>query len=114
MEPLRSVRGVAHGHVAGFLSFIREKGVMGLAIGFIVGGAVSKLVSAFSTDIVNPLVGLIFNSAELRQASTTIASVTFKWGDFLATVIDFFIIAAVVYFGFRVLGLDKADAKKSE
>ena len=39
----------------GFLDFIREQGVVGLAVGFILGGAVSKLVTAIITDIVNPI-----------------------------------------------------------
>ena len=38
----------------GFLEFIRERGVLGLAIGFILGGSVTKVVSAFLADILNP------------------------------------------------------------
>jgi len=42
-----------------FLDFIRKRGVMGLAIGFLLGGSVSRLVTSFVNDIVNPFVGLI-------------------------------------------------------
>ena len=38
----------------GFLNFIREQGVVGLAIGFILGGAISKLVAALVNDLINP------------------------------------------------------------
>ena len=39
----------------GFLEFVREQGVVGLATGFILGGAVSKVVTSLVTDIINPV-----------------------------------------------------------
>lgn len=97
----------------GFLEFIREQGVMGLAVGFILGGAVSKLVTAMITDIVNPLLGLILGAAgNLRDAYIPLGSSKLMWGDFLATLIDFAVIAAIVYYGVHGLGLDKLDKKK--
>lgn len=97
----------------GFLDFIRTQGVVGLAVGFILGGAVSKLVSSIVTDLVNPIIGLAIGStAGLAQSSWTIGSATITWGKFVATFIDFLVIALVVYFGVKVLGLDKIDKKK--
>ena len=49
---------------AGFLDFIRERWVMGLAIGFILGSAVQRVVTAFVNDIVNPLVGILLGRAD--------------------------------------------------
>ncbi|KXK11088.1 MAG: Large-conductance mechanosensitive channel [Microgenomates bacterium OLB23] len=46
-----------------FFEFVREQGVIGLAIGFILGGAVTKLVAAFVQDIINPLVGIALGAA---------------------------------------------------
>lgn len=97
----------------GFIEFIREQGVVGLAVGFILGGAVSKLVSSIVTDIINPILGLILGAAgNLGQASLKIGPAELMWGHFLTTVIDFAVIAAVVYFGVKGLGLDKLDKKK--
>ncbi len=99
--------------LSGFVEFVRKQGVMGLAVGFLLGGAVSKVVSALVTDIVNPLVGLVLGSAEgLKAASLTIGDATILWGDFAAVLVDFFIVAAVVYFGVKGLGLDKIDQSK--
>lgn len=99
----------------GFLNFIREQGVMGLAVGFILGGAISKVVSSLVTDIVNPLVGILLGfTAGLQDASFSIAGSDIMWGHFLAVLIDFAIIAAVVYFGVHGLGLDKIDKKKDK
>lgn len=97
----------------GFLNFIREQGVVGLAVGFILGGAVSKLVSAIVTDLVNPLVGLALGSVEgLKEAYLPVGSAKLMYGDFISTLIDFIIIALVVYFGVKILKLDKLDKKK--
>jgi len=41
-----------------FIDFIRKQGVVGLAIGFILGGAVSNLVSALVQDVINPVIGI--------------------------------------------------------
>lgn len=97
----------------GFLNFIREQGVMGLAVGFILGGAISKVVSSLVTDIINPLVGIILGFTEnLQDASFWVVGSQIMWGHFLAVLIDFSIIAAVVYFGVHGLGLDKIDKPK--
>jgi len=96
-----------------FVEFIRKQGVVGLAVGFILGGAVSKVVAALVTDIVNPLVGLIMGSAKgLESVSITIGSSQIMLGHFVSALIDFLIIAGVVYFGFKALKLDKLDQSK--
>jgi large conductance mechanosensitive channel len=101
--------------VKGFLNFIREQGVMGLAVGFILGGAVSKVVSSLVTDIVNPFVGIILGfTKNLEDTSSWVAGTQVTWGHFLAVLIDFLIIAAVVYFGVHGLGLDKIDKPKEK
>ncbi len=97
----------------GFINFIREQGVVGLAIGFILGGAVSKVVSALVTDIINPLLGLILGTTEgLKTASFGIGSNQILYGDLISVLIDFIVIALVVYFGFKALGIEKLDKAK--
>lgn len=100
-------------HLAGFLDFVREQGVVGLAVGFILGGAISKVVASFAGDIITPVIGVLLGSGEVLQAaSTTIGAVTIRWGNFLAVLLDFLIIALVVYFGVKLLGIDKLDKPK--
>jgi large conductance mechanosensitive channel len=97
----------------GFLNFIREQGVVGLAVGFILGGAVSKVVSALVTDIINPLLGLLMGSVGgFKEASIKLGSVKILYGDLISVAIDFIIIALVVYFGVKIIGIDKLDKKK--
>ncbi len=99
-------------HPKNFLNFIREQGVVGLAVGFILGGAVSKMVSSLVENVVNPLVGLALGRVDLADKALTIGTASLKWGAFISTLIDFVIIAAVVYFGVKALGLEKLDKKK--
>ncbi|MFA5095184.1 MAG: MscL family protein [Candidatus Paceibacterota bacterium] len=97
----------------GFIDFIREQGVVGLAIGFILGGAVSKVVSALVTDIINPILSIIIGvTGELKTASFGMGSVQILYGDLISVVIDFLIVAFVVYFGFKILRIEKLDKPK--
>lgn len=97
----------------GFIEFIREQGVIGLAVGFILGGAVSKLVAALVEDIINPLVGILLGKAgDLTTASFNVGSAEIMWGNFVSVIIDFVVIALVIYFGVKWLKLDKLDKKK--
>lgn len=82
-----------------FVKFVREQGVVGLAVGIILGGSVKEVVSALISDFISPVIGLFMGAAgNLREASFSIGSVTFMWGHFLATLIDFVVVALVVYF----------------
>jgi large conductance mechanosensitive channel len=97
----------------GFLEFVRDQGVVGLAVGFILGGAVSKLVAALVEDVISPILGLALNSVEgLEEAYIPVGTAKIMWGDFLNVTIDFLVVALVVYFGVKWLKLDKLDKKK--
>jgi large conductance mechanosensitive channel len=97
----------------GFIDFVRRQGVVGLAVGFLLGGAVSKVVSALVTDIINPLVGVVLGSTDgLKSAAWVVGESKVLWGDLVSTLVDFIIIALVVYFGVRWLKLDKLDHKE--
>jgi large conductance mechanosensitive channel len=96
----------------GFIEFIRKQGVVGLAVGFILGGAVSKVVGSVVTDLVNPIIGIGLGAVgNLKDAYLQIGPAKLMWGSFVSTLIDFIVIALVVYFGVKGLGLDKLDKK---
>ena len=99
---------------SGFIDFLRTQGVVGLAIGFILGGAVAKIVSSFVDNVINPLVGLLLGQVSLADKVLMIGDVTLKYGAFITSLIDFIIIAIVVYVGFKTLGVEKLDKKKEE
>lgn len=96
----------------GFIDFIRTQGVVGLAVGFILGGAVSGVVKSIVDDVVNPILGLVLGQAEgLMEATFMVGTATIKYGSFINTFINFLVVAGVVYFGVKWLGLDKLDKK---
>ncbi len=94
---------------AEFVTFIREQGVMGLAIGFILSGAVTKVVASLVQDIIQPVIGLIFGSTQGLKA---LHLGPVMLGNFLAILIDFLIVAVIVYFVFKQLKLERLDKKK--
>lgn len=95
--------------LAGFLDFIRAQGVVGLAIGVVLGGAVQKVVSSLVSDVVMPISTLVIGGPTLTMQNLSYQGI--MYGHFIATIIDFAIIAAVIYFGVKGLGLEKADKK---
>lgn len=96
----------------GFIEFIRSQGVVGLAVGFIMGGSITKLITAFVNDIINPIVGIFIGAAGLESSYLQIANAKIMWGSFINSIIDFIIIAFIIYFSVKILGLSKLDKKK--
>lgn len=94
-----------------FMDFIREQGVVGLAVGFILGGAVSQLVEALVAGIINPLIAAVFDTSSLSSYTAEVGDAVISWGAVVAVAINFVVIAAVVYWGVKGLKLDKADKK---
>lgn len=97
----------------GFLNFIREQGVVGLAVGFVLGGAVSKFVTAMIVDVVNPLLGLALGTVgDLEQFTINVGPAKLMVGDFLSNLIDLLVIALIVYVAVTRLGLNRLDKKR--
>ena len=86
---------------------------MGLAVGFVLGGSVSGVITALVNDIINPLVGLLLGVVGgLKSGYIPVGNAKILYGDFLNVLINFIIIAAVVYFVVHGLGLDRLDVPK--
>jgi large conductance mechanosensitive channel len=99
----------------GFLDFIRSKGVVGLAIGIVMGTSVTKLITALVTDIINPLIGILLGRiGDLSKVYIQIGSAQILIGSFISSLIDFLIIAFVVYFSVQILKLDRLDKKSDK
>ena len=106
----RGILGAPQKAFGGFLEFVRERGVMGLAIGFVLGSSVQKVVTAFVNDIVNPFIGLFLGKAD---GIKNFAIGRFLIGDFVMVAIDFLILCLVIYIVFKLLGLEKLDKPKA-
>lgn len=105
--------------IYGFANFIRTQGVVGLAVGLVLGGAVTVLVKSLIDNLVMPPLGLLLGSSEglkgltlsLGKAASGKETVL-HYGTFLNDLINFLVIALVVYLIVHILGFDKIDKKK--
>jgi large conductance mechanosensitive channel len=100
-------------NVQGFFNFIREQGVIGLAVGFILGGSVTKVVTSLVTDIINPVLGIFLGASDnLKERYWQVGGVKVLYGNFLNNLIDFIVIALVIYFLVKLMRVDRLDKKK--
>ena len=90
--------------LTGFKEFILRGNVIDLAVGIIIGAAFTAIVTALVTGIFNPIIGALFNASDLKDAfKVPISTVNGKtthilFGSVIASVLQFLIIALVVYF----------------
>jgi large conductance mechanosensitive channel len=88
------------GLIAEFKDFIGKAGVLGLAIGFIMGTVIGRVVTALVQDLIMPIPSAFIEGGDWRKAVVTIPvgnGMTFGIGDFIGVVIDFLIIAFVIF-----------------
>lgn len=102
----------------GFVDFIRGQGVIGLAVGLVLGGAVTVVVKSLVDNVVMPPLGLLLGSAEGLKglsinmgATSTGEAAILHYGIFLNDLINFIVIAFVVYLIVKMLKVEKVDLK---
>ncbi len=92
-----------------FIFFLKTFGIIGLAIAFIIGQAASALVTAFVNDIIDPLIGIFLPGGNLSGLSVQVpnlygdATSEFLYGDLIANIIDFMVIALIVFILYKQL-----------
>ena len=112
---LNTIEYVAKNKVTGFFDFIRTQGVMGLAIGFMLGDKIKNLVNSLTVDIINPfLMMLSGTTGELSNAKLRLFGVEVFWGRFASSLLDFLLMAIIVYIIFKVFSLDKLEKVKDK
>lgn len=83
----------------GFKEFVLRGNVIDLAVAVVIGAAFSAIVTQIVDNLVNPLIGLIFNADDLKTAlQVQVGSATFGFGAIIAAIINFLAVAAVTYF----------------
>ena len=106
------------GHAAGFLNFIREQGVIGLAVGLAIGTAAGASVKSLVDNFINPIVGFLLGGANLSGIMWETGlkngdkELVFGWGAILSSLITLTATALVVYLIIHGAKLDRIDKKK--
>lgn len=104
-----------------FKDFAMKGNLVDIAVGFVMGAAFNKVVASFTGGIVSPLIGLIFNAdfkdlkyivkeGAMNDAGEKVGEVAVMYGDFLTNVIDFIIVAFVMFM--IVKGVNKMKKKE--
>ena len=96
-----------------FRKFISRGAVLDMAVGVIIGGAFSKIVSSLVDDIFMPLLGVILGGLDFSGLSIKIGEATIKYGSFIQSIVDFLIIAICIFVMVKIVSKirDKADKK---
>ncbi|MCA1829068.1 MAG: large conductance mechanosensitive channel protein MscL [Myxococcales bacterium] len=84
--------------LADFRAFLLKQNAFALAIGVIIGAAMGRVVSGLVDDVLMPIVGLVMPGGDWRNAQLTLSGANaIKYGDLIGRLLDFVIVAAVVY-----------------
>jgi len=94
-----------------FISFLEEYGVIGLAVAFVIGLAVKDLVSSTVDDIIMPIAGVFLPEGGWETYTLAVAGINLQVGSFLSSLIDFIIIALLVFVFVKYV-LKKEEAGK--
>jgi len=95
-----------------FRAFLQKYQVLGLAIAFVIGAASTKLISATVNDLIMPVVAVLVPNGDWRAATWNAGPVKFLVGDFLGNVIDFLIVAIVIFLLVKYTMRQDATAKR--
>ena len=85
------------GFVQEFMDFLMKYQVIGLAVEFIIGAAATKMVTATVNDIIMPIIGALIPGGDWRTTVVQAGPIKLLVGDFVGAIIDFIIIALVVF-----------------
>lgn len=86
------------GQLTEFRSFLLKQNAFALAIGVIIGAAMGRVVSGLVDDVLMPVIGLVLPGGDWRNAQVLLSGANaIKYGDLIGRIIDFLIIALVVY-----------------
>ena len=122
-EALKKTHEYNSGFRKEFIEFINRGSVVDLAVGVAVGGAFTTIVNSLVNDIVMPIVGLLAGGVDFTKLAITIPNffgtsdqATIAYGNFIQNVVNFLIIAYVIFLIVRVMNRinRRKDAKKSE
>jgi large conductance mechanosensitive channel len=93
-----------------FKAFAMRGNVVDLAVAVIIGGAFGKIVASLVADVVMPIVGLLLGGVDFSGLSITVGDAVIKYGAFIQAIVDFLIIAWVIFLALKALN----KVKKAE
>ncbi|MBN2115214.1 MAG: large conductance mechanosensitive channel protein MscL [Anaerolineales bacterium] len=92
-----------------FKEFAVRGNVMDLAIAVIIGGAFGKIITSLVNDVLMPLIGLILGGIDFSEQAFAVGNAVVMWGAFVQSIIDFIIIAFVIFLLVRAMNRLKRE-----
>ena len=92
-----------------FREFAIRGNVMDLAVAVIIGGAFGKIITSLVGDVLMPLIGLVLGGVNFSEQAFTVGAAVVKWGLFVQSIIDFVIIAFVIFMLVRAMNRLKRE-----
>ncbi len=86
-----------------FREFAMRGNVMDLAIAVIIGGAFGKIITSLVNDVLMPLIGLALGGINFSELAIVVGDAVVKWGAFVQSIIDFLLVAFVIFMLVRTL-----------
>ena len=102
------------GFVSEFKEFISRGNVMDMAVGVVIGGAFSAIVTSLVDDVIGPLIGMICGGIDFSGLSITVGSANLMIGSFIQAVINFLIISLCIFSVIKAANTAAAKFKKPE
>lgn len=102
--------------VGGFIDFLRNHAIVGLAIGFVIATQVQAVVKQLVSSFIEPTFQLFFKGALLNDSITwhfNGRTVSYNWGVFANDLLDFIFVLAALYLIIRIFKLDRLDKPKT-
>jgi large conductance mechanosensitive channel len=100
------------GIISEFKEFLNEYKVVGLAVAFIMGAAVTTLVKSLVDNIIMPFVGVVLPEGGWQSATLALGPVTLGVGPFIAELVNFIIIAFVIFMIAKMVLKEEKVTKK--
>ncbi len=98
--------------ISEFKEFISRGNVLDMAVGVVIGGAFTAIVTSLVNDIITPLIGVIIGGMDFSGLSIKVGEATIGYGSFIQAVINFLLISFVIFCVIR--SFNKLAKKKSE
>ena len=97
-----------------FKKFIAQGNVLDLAVAVVIGSAFGKIVSSLVDDIIMPLVGILIGGKDFSKMVLQVGDATVKYGNFIQMIVQFLIIAFVIFMVVKAATKAGMIAKKEE
>ena len=97
-----------------FKDFIAKGNVMDMAVGVIIGGAFGAIVNSLVEDVLGPVIGMISGGINFAELAITVGSAQLMIGKFIQAIINFLIVALVIFCIVKAVNKVKDAATKKE